>query len=109
ISTTTVSGSSTNVPVITTEGVTTISYFAVDNVGRTETTKTVTVSLDKTTPGTPASVALANGGGVGSSYINGANQSSVSVTVSGIAEVSASDTITVTLSDGTHAVTGTAA
>jgi hypothetical protein len=109
ISSTTVSGSSATVPTITTEGTTTISYFSTDNVGNVETTKTQVVKIDKTTPGAPTTVALANGGGVGSSYINNANVSSVSVTVSGIAEVSASDTITVTLSDGTHTVTGTAA
>ena len=68
-----------------------------------------TYTFDTTAPAAPGAVALANGQGTGNSYINSSTQSSVSVTVSGIAEVSSSDMITVTISDGTHQVTGTAA
>ena len=47
--TTTVPGSSASVSV-TTEGVTTVSYHAVDNAGNVETTKTLIVRIDKTKP-----------------------------------------------------------
>jgi hypothetical protein len=47
--TTTVGGTSTSV-LVTTEGTTTISYFATDSVGNVEATKTVVVSLDATSP-----------------------------------------------------------
>jgi hypothetical protein len=53
ISTTTVSGSSATVPTITTEGTTTISYSALDNVGNVETTKTQVVKIDKQNPDAP--------------------------------------------------------
>ena len=52
-----VAGSSASVS-ITTEGATTVSYFAVDNAGNTEATNSLTVKLDKTPPkimGMPAS------------------------------------------------------
>jgi hypothetical protein len=55
IGSTIVSGASTSVS-ITTEGTTTISYFATDNANNVETTKTVTVNLDKTGPTIPAAV-----------------------------------------------------
>jgi hypothetical protein len=50
IASTTVNGSSATVPVISAEGTTTISFFAKDNVGNTETAKTIVVKLDKTGP-----------------------------------------------------------
>lgn len=49
IASTTRAGDSISIP-ITTEGVTTISYFARDAAGNAETPKTVTVRIDKTAP-----------------------------------------------------------
>ncbi|MGH3087081.1 MAG: Ig-like domain-containing protein, partial [Rubrobacteraceae bacterium] len=46
----TVQGNSATVPEITTEGATTIIYYATDNAGNTEREKTITVRLDKTAP-----------------------------------------------------------
>ena len=66
-----------------------------------------TVAIDRTAPGAPTSASLANGGGQGSSYINIANKSSVSVAV-GVAENVSTDTVNVTISDGTHQATGSA-
>lgn len=48
----------TNVPAITTQGTTTVSYFATDVAGNVENTKTVTVRLD--TAGPTNSIALTN-------------------------------------------------
>lgn len=50
ITSTTVLGSSATVPTITTEGTTTVSYFAEDVLGNKETAKTLVVKLDKTAP-----------------------------------------------------------
>jgi len=49
IASTTVNGSSTNV-VISSEGVTTLSFFATDNAGNTSDVGSVTIRLDKTAP-----------------------------------------------------------
>ena len=49
IPSTTVNGSSTNV-VISSEGVTTLSFFATDNAGNTSDVGSVTIKLDKTAP-----------------------------------------------------------
>jgi hypothetical protein len=49
-------------------------------------------------PRTPVSVALANGGGVGNAYINGANAASVSVAV-GLENSTAGDVVKVKISD----------
>lgn len=57
ITTTTVTSSSATVPTITTAGTTTLSYFAEDLVGNVETTRTLTLRLDKTVPVT-ATLAL---------------------------------------------------
>lgn len=50
IAATVVLGSSATVPTITTEGTTTVSYFAEDVLGNVEATKTLVVKLDKTAP-----------------------------------------------------------
>jgi hypothetical protein len=50
IAPTTVAGASASVPVISAEGTTTVTFFAKDNVGNTETSKTFTVRIDKTAP-----------------------------------------------------------
>lgn len=63
VASTNVSGSQASVPV-TSEGITTISFFATDNAGNIETVKTVTVKLDKTVPtivGTQSPPANSNG------------------------------------------------
>jgi hypothetical protein len=49
IASTTLAGPSTSFS-ISTEGITTITFFAVDNAGNAETPKTITVKLDKTPP-----------------------------------------------------------
>lgn len=49
IASTTVTGSSASIPV-TVEGETTITFFATDNAGNVEPSKTVTVKIDKTKP-----------------------------------------------------------
>src|SRR5438093_2294494 len=53
ISTTTVSGNSVTGISVSNEGTTTLSFFAKDNAGNTETTKSVTIKIDKTVPGAP--------------------------------------------------------
>lgn len=80
------------------------------NVAGATTSQTGAFTKDVVAPATPTSVALANGGGTGNSFINAANVSSLSYTVAEpvSASDSTTDTVTVTLSDGTHQVTGTA-
>jgi Big-like domain-containing protein len=70
---------------------------------------TITATADATPPGQPTSVSLANGGGAGSAYINGANAGSISISVGLAANSLASDVVTVTLSNGSSSVTQTAA
>jgi hypothetical protein len=50
IASTTVTGSSVSGISITAEGTTTLSFFAKDNAGNTESTKTLVVKIDKTAP-----------------------------------------------------------
>jgi uncharacterized repeat protein (TIGR01451 family)/uncharacterized delta-60 repeat protein len=50
IPSTTVTADSAQVPSITSEGTTVISYYATDNAGNNETAQTVTIKLDKTAP-----------------------------------------------------------
>jgi hypothetical protein len=69
---------------------------------------TVTAKADATPPGQPTSLSLANGGGSGGAYINGANRGSVSVSVGLAANSLTSDVVTVTLSDGSATLTQTA-
>src|SRR5215469_1265211 len=71
IASTVVSGASASVN-ITSEGVTTVSYFATDNAGNVETAKTLTVQIDKTAPTTTAAGSPATSGA-------GWNNSNVSV------------------------------
>jgi hypothetical protein len=70
---------------------------------------TATAKADATPPGQPTSLALANGGGAGNAYINGANRGSIDVSVGLAANSLASDTVAVTLTDGSSSVTATAA
>jgi len=69
---------------------------------------TVTATADATAP-TVGSVALANGGGNGNAYVNAANASSISVNVTLPAGSLATDTVTLTVSNGASSVTTTRA
>ena len=60
-------------------------------------------------PDRPASVTLTNGGGAGGAFINTTNQSSLSFAVVLLATSLASDTATLTLTDGSQTVIATAA
>lgn len=96
-----------------TDGVVTFKAWATNASGNTNGTTTSlsnTYTKDVVAPATPTSVALANGGGTGNAFINAANVSSLSYTVvePSSANDSTTDTVTVTLSDGTRQVTGTA-
>jgi trimeric autotransporter adhesin len=57
---------------------------------------------DTVAPSAPTGVSLANGGGNGNAWINGANKSSVNVKVDLPSTSVSTDTATVTLTDGTH-------
>jgi hypothetical protein len=76
IASTTVAGA-TAAPVITAEGTTTVSFYATDNAGNTETTKTVTVMIDKTPPNAPTPLVSPSPNGAGW------NKSDVTVTFTG--------------------------
>jgi hypothetical protein len=65
-------------------------------------------TADATAPTLPSAVLLANGGGQANQYINLANRASVSVSVQLPATSLASDTVTVTLSNGAQSVSKTA-
>ena len=69
---------------------------------------TVTGVADATPPGQPSSVALANGGGAGSAYINNGNAGSLSVSVVLAAGWLGTDTVTLMLQNGGGTVTKTA-
>jgi hypothetical protein len=68
-----------------------------------------TATADATPPAQPTSAALANGGGAGNAYVNAANAGSVSVAVGLPAGSVASDTVTVTVSNGASSATATMA
>ncbi len=69
---------------------------------------TVTAKADATAP-TVTSVALANGGGNGNAYVNSGNASGISVNVTLPAGSLATDTVTLTVSNGASSVTTTRA
>lgn len=64
-------------------------------------------TADATPPAAPTAVALANGAGADSAYINLANRSSLSVNVTLPAGSLATDTVTLTLTNGATTVTRT--
>lgn len=66
-----------------------------------------TARADATAPVLPSAVLLANGGGQGGGWINGANSSSVSVSVTLPGSSVATDLVTVALSNGAQAVSKT--
>ncbi len=68
---------------------------------------TVNATADATAPGAPSSVALANGGGTGNAYVNAANASSLSVSVTLPAGSLTTDTVTLTISRGGSSVVAT--
>jgi hypothetical protein len=68
---------------------------------------TVTATADATPPGAPTAVSLANGGGNGNAYVNAANASSISVSVTLAANSLTSDTVRVTVSNGGNSVSTT--
>jgi hypothetical protein len=61
---------------------------------------TVGVTADATAPGQATSIALANGGGAGSAYVNSANAGSLSVSVTLPAGSLTTDTVQLTLTNG---------
>jgi hypothetical protein len=83
----------------------TFSVTAQDIAGNSGSSSGASVTVDNTAPSAPTAVALANGGGSSGNFINIANKSSVSVRVTLPASSLASDTVTVTLSDGAHTTT----
>jgi hypothetical protein len=64
----------------------------------------VTVALGAA-PAAPTTVALANGGGVGNAYINNANKGSLNVSVGLPASSVSTNTVHVTITDGTNTTT----
>ena len=67
-----------------------------------------TATADATPPGQPTSVTLANGGGAGGAYINSSNYGGVSISAGLASNSLTTDVVSVTLSDGSNAVTRTA-
>jgi Big-like domain-containing protein len=70
---------------------------------------TVTATADATPPGAPTSVALANGGGNGSAYVNAGNASGLSVSITLAANSLTTDTVKLTIANGGNSVTTTRA
>jgi hypothetical protein len=61
---------------------------------------TVNATADATAPGQPSGIVLANGGGAGNAYVNGANAGSISISVNLPANSLATDTVQLTVSHG---------
>jgi hypothetical protein len=70
---------------------------------------TVSKAADASAPGQPSAISLANGGGAGGGYINAANVSGLNVSVMLPAGSLATDTVSVTLTNGPNSVTATTA
>ena len=77
------------------------------NVLESVDSSTVGATADSVAPTTPTTVALANGGGQGSAYVNLANRASVSVAVTLPASAVAGDTAAVVVTRGVTSVTAT--
>ena len=69
---------------------------------------TATARADSSAPTRPSAVVLANGGGTGNAYLNGANSGSVSVRVTLASSSVAANTVTVTLTGGGVSVSAAA-
>ncbi len=70
---------------------------------------TVTATADATPPGQPTAITLANGGGAGSAYVNSANASNLSVSVSLPAGSLTTDIVRLAISNGSNSVSATQA
>jgi hypothetical protein len=68
---------------------------------------TVSAKADATPPGAPTTVALANGGGSGSAYVNSGNAGSLSVSVTLPAGSLSTDVVKLTISNGGNSITST--
>lgn len=92
------------------DGTITVRATSTSSYGDVSPTASTSVTKDTVAPAAPVTVALANGGGQGSTYINSGNQASINVSVSVVGGL-ASDTIKVVASDAgnAHTATGTVA
>jgi hypothetical protein len=85
------------------DGTVNYSVIDVDNAGITSTPQLTATSVkDTVAPDAPSAVAISNGGGASTGYINGTNASSVSyaVTIPSGVNNSTADTVTVALTSG---------
>ncbi|HEY2703575.1 MAG TPA: hypothetical protein VGL20_07795, partial [Candidatus Dormibacteraeota bacterium] len=87
-----------------------VSATATDLAGNVSAAATATTTKDTVAPAAPTAVAISNGGGTGSAYINIANKGSVNygVTIPANAGNATTDTVAVSLTSGT-VVSGTVA
>jgi hypothetical protein len=70
---------------------------------------TVTATADATAPGAPTTVALTNGGGNGSAYVNAGNAAGLSISISLPAGSLTTDSVKLTVSNGGNSVITTRA
>jgi hypothetical protein len=87
------------------DGTITASATATDAAGNTSAATTTTNTKDTVAPAAPTSVALSNGGGTGSAFINSANKAGVNYSVALGSGSLSSDTITFNLNDAGSAHT----
>lgn len=92
------------------DGTITMSAAVTDGGSLASGSSSTTAPKDTVAPDAPTSVAISNGGGTGSAYINAANKSSASFNVGWTASINnaSSDTITVTLTNASSSVSATA-
>lgn len=89
------------------DGTLNVKAWATSALG-TSSNATLSVTKDTAAPGAPTGLALVNGGGSSANYINIANAGALSISASP-AEVSGNDTLSASLSDGTHTTGSTSA
>lgn len=89
------------------DGTLNVKAWATSALG-TSSNATLSVTKDTAAPGTPTSLALVNGGGTAANWINIANVGGLSISAKP-AEVSSNDTLSASLSDGTHTTGSTSA
>src|SRR5436190_7394834 len=70
---------------------------------------TVTAKADATAPGTPTTIALANGGGTGNAYVNAGNAASLSISITLPAGSLTTDSVQLTVSNGGSSIITTRA